>query len=148
MKLKQNRSIYERRVQENYQETAAVQFTSYCSSVEEAILAFFLRAKWIEADSIEFIMEDRLKACIEVNSCIDPAEYDPVQIEAGIAHVKFGIVKKKLEMQMSELDLRCSKVLKKLGYSEFMKQQPELAVKHILKRYTHPALKLRILLTY
>ena len=53
-----------------------------------------------------------------------------------------------MEMKVWELDLRYSTVLKNLGYSEFIRQQPELAVKHILKRVTHPALKRRIILTY
>ena len=149
MKFKQNRSIYERRVQEkNNQEGVEVQLTSYRSSVEEHILALMLRAKQIGADSIKFSTEDELKASIKVKSCIDPAEYDIAQIEAGIADVKLGIVKKNLEMNVWELDLRYSTVLNNLGYSKFIKQQPELAVKHILKRVTHPALKRRILLTY
>ena len=115
--------------------------------MEEPILAFMVRAKWIESESIEFITEDLLKACIDVKSCMDPAEYDLPQIEAGIAHLKLGIVRKNLEMKVWELDLRYSTVLKHLGYSEFIKQQLELAVKHISKRVTHPALKRQILLT-
>ena len=107
VKFKQNRAIYERRVQEkNNQDGVEVQLTSYRSSVEEPILALMLRAKWIEADSIEFITEDQLKACIEINSCLDPAEYDLAQIEAGIAQVKLGIVRKNLETKVWELDLR------------------------------------------
>ena len=99
VKFKQNRATYERRVQEkNNQDGVEVQLNSYRSSVEESILALMLRAQWIEADSIEFITGYQLKACIEIKSCIDPAEYDFAQIEVGIAHVKLGIVRKNLEM--------------------------------------------------
>ena len=88
---------------------------SYRSSEEEPILALMLRAKCIEAESIEFITEDQLKACIDVNSWIDPSEYDLAQIEAGIVHVKLGVLKNNLEMKMWELDLRYSIVLKNCG---------------------------------
>ena len=86
--------------EKNNQECVEIQLTSYRASVEETILSLMVWAKWIEALSIEFITEDQLKACIEVKSCDDPAEYDLAQIEAGIAHVKLSIVRKNLETKV------------------------------------------------
>ena len=79
VEFKQNRAIYERRVQEkNNQEGVEVPLNSYRSGVEEQILALMLRAKWIEAESIQFITEEHLKACIDVKP--GPAEYDLADI--------------------------------------------------------------------
>ena len=149
VQFKQRREVYERRVSEkNSQEGFDVPLTSYSSSVEEPILALMIRASWIKAESVNSITEEQLKMCVYERSRIDPSEYDLAQIEKGIADVRLGTAKKNLEMKVWELDLQYSTVLKNLGYSEFIQEQSELAVKHIMKRVAHPALKRRIQLTY
>ena len=59
-----------------------------------------------------------------------------------------GFVRMNLEIKSWYLVLSYFTVVKKLGYSEFIKQQPELAVKNILNRVTHSAVKQRILITH
>ena len=83
-----------------------------------------------------------------MRSRIDPADYDLAQIEKGIQHIRLSNGQKSLEMKVWELDLQYATVLENLGYTDFIQKQPELAVKHILKRITHEQLKKRISLTY
>ena len=51
-------------------------------------------------------------------------------------------------MKVWEHDLQYARVLENIGYTDFILKQPELTVKHILKRITHEKLKKRISLTY
>ena len=96
-----------------------------------------LRAEWVTAPDTDSITEDQILSCIEMRSRIDPADYDLAQIEKGIQHVRLSNGHRSLEMKIWELDLQYAIVLENLGNTDFTEKQPELAVKHILKRITH-----------
>ena len=113
-----------------------VALTSYRNSIKNPILALMLRAEWVTAPDTDSITEDQIRSCIEMRSRIDPADYDLAQIEKGIQHVRLSNGQESLEMKVWELDLQYATVLENLGYTDFIQKQPELAVKHILKRIT------------
>ena len=125
-----------------------VALTSYRNSIKNPILALMLRAECITASDTDSTTEDQIRSCIEMQSRIDPADYDLAQIDKSIPHVRLSNGQKNFEMKVWVLDLQYATVLENLWYTDFIQKQPELAVKHILKRITHEQLIKRISLTY
>ena len=149
VKFKNAREIYERRLEaKNKDEGINVGATSFRDSVDELVLGLMIRAKWIEATDVENVTESQIRECVKTRSSVAPARYDLAEIERGIQGLKLGDSNKNLETRIWELDLHYHVVLRNLGYSDFVKQQPQLAIKHIFKRVTHKQLYSRIMMTY
>lgn len=81
---------------------------------------------------------------------VDPVDYDLAKIERELQDVKLGRADatNNLQRQVWRLCLKYHEKLKQCGYDQFVKQQPKLAVGHIMKRITtHAGLGKRMLLT-
>ena len=149
VKFKNSREIYERRLEaKNRDDSVNVPATSYRDCVDELVLGLMIRASWVKADSIDEITEKQIEECVNKRSHIPPASYDLAEIERGIRNVKLSDSPSNLETKIWELDLQYHSVLRNLGCSEFVQQQPGLAIKHILKRISHKQLRSRIMMTY
>ena len=148
--FKQKRVIYERKIAEkNAEEGVQVQLTTYRNSISRAVLEFFVSAGWLKAADAEAVTEEQLKELIERNARIDPADYDLALLESELRHVRMERAGRNssLERQVWRLCLKYTSKLQKCGYDEFVKKQPKLAVKHLVRRISHPQLKSRMILT-
>lgn len=122
--------------------------TNFCKSIKKPFLELMLGAECVTARYIDFITEDQLQSCIEMQSRIVPADYDLAEIENCIQKDQLCNRQNSIGMKVWELHLQYTAVLESLGYTDCIQKQTELPVKHIMKHITHEQLKKRISPTF
>lgn len=145
--FKDKRDLYERKLSEkNSENNTDIPITTYRNSVDESVLEFFYISGWIPVASIDEISEEDLKKCIEDHSKVEDKDLDLGRIERELRSVRMKSPNKKagLEKQVWNLVLLYTSTLRNCGYVDFLKNQPKLAVKHIMKRLEHEQLSARI----
>ncbi|PXF45206.1 hypothetical protein BWQ96_05036 [Gracilariopsis chorda] len=119
---------------------------TYRSSIDDSVLELFLIANWIEALTIDEVMEEEPKACIEECAHIDEKDYDLGIIERDIFHVQMEkpCREANLEKQIWRSCLKYKTTRKKCGYDNFIDTKPKLAIRHIYRKITDRSLKTSI----
>jgi len=144
VEFQERREIYERQVSEKNTEAGVqIPLTTYRNSIDSAILELFVVAEWVP------VTEEQLRKCVREHARVDPKEYDLARIERELAGIKLEKADNmsNLQRQVWRLCLRYSEKLRKCGNVNFAKQQPKIAVRHIMKRVTHAGLRTRMNLT-
>ena len=143
--FKEKREIYDRKVKEKCTEQKIkIIPTSYRNSIDKSLLETFVIAKWVPETTVDSITEDSLKKCIDNRSTVDSDKYELALIEKQLSSLHLDTSVRTLENRIWKLCVPYKKILKELGYIEFIDKKPNLAVTHIMSRITYGPLKRRV----
>jgi len=135
VRFKEDRLIYERRIEEkNLEPNFQVQLTTYKDSIESTLLELFALGDWVPVDTVAEITEQHLKDCIAAHAVVDPEEYDLGLIEESLKHLKLERADNEhtLQSRVWELVHEYTKIVRNCGYEAFTDNHPRLAIKHFL----------------
>ena len=68
--------------EENNEDGIGVPLKSYRRSIDDTIVSLMVRAKWVNADTVEDIIEEQLKKCVHERLQISPDKHDLDMIES------------------------------------------------------------------
>ena len=147
VQFEEQRKLYERKVQEKSDSTGvSIPLTTIRNSIDEGLLDAFIWSQWAPVSDITEITENHLRDCIKARTTVQPKDYDLALVQKEIKSVRLPEESSSatLETRVMSLCVAYNTKLKECGYKNFIKEQPKLALEHIMNRITHKKLKERM----
>ncbi|KAI0558754.1 hypothetical protein FGB62_189g043 [Gracilaria domingensis] len=128
------RKRYEEQIAEKNKEGLNVIPASWKMSITETVMETMLEGRFIDADSIDDVTDDMIKACLTEKSKIAQNRIRLDHWDKIVKDVKMDMTIDDAEGRVYNLVVNYRNALRDHGYSEAITKNPEVAIKHIRER--------------